>query len=203
MKAFATLAALGAALFLKSEVMAMEHRHAFGTGYHFGHVSAKEGRSYRFRNLPISYQGRYGGDWAAMARVSVLMPLRATDGEVTFAPRSEYDQTQMYDWLLGANHRYRGVLGWDVDAGLGAHAHFARLRSDKYVEWSTSSLGLGLATAARKAVGPGLWGGHPELGIHLDLNYDFIDLSRGGDLVGGVQGQVGVSLGWTFGVKRK
>lgn len=203
MKTACALFSAGAILLLARPTRAMEHRHALGTGYHFGHITAKEGRSFRFRNLPISYYGRYGGDWAATLRASLLFPLRASDGEVQFAPRSEYDQTQMVDWLLGASRRYRGLMGWDVDAGLGAHFHFARLRSTTYVEWSTAALGLGLVGAARKSLGAGLGGGYPELGLHFDLNYDFIDLSRGGDLVGGVQGQLGVSIGWTLGDKKK
>jgi hypothetical protein len=130
--------------------------------------------------------------------VAALFPLRARQGSLTFSPRAEYERTQAWDSLLGATHRFTEVLGFDLDAGAGAHFHYVRYQSTTYVEWSSAALGLGLGAGARRSVLPEVWG-RPEVGLNADLSYDFLDLSRGGDLSGGVQGQLLVFVGGTWG----
>lgn len=177
---------------------AFEHHHALGIGYHSGHIASDTSGSFHFRSFPVSYVGRLGGDWAAHLRVAMLFPLRARQGALTFSPAAEYDRTQVWDSLVGATHRFTRVLGFELETGAGAHFHYVRYQSTTYVEWSSAALGLGLSANARRSILPELWG-RPEMGVGADLSYDFIDLSRGGDLSGGVQGQLLVFLGGAWG----
>lgn len=192
------LVVLSVAALAPSRAQAFEHRHAVGVGYHSGHVFSETAGGFHFRSFPVSYVARLGGDWAALVRVSALFPLRARQEDLTFSPRSEYERTQQWDALCGATFRFTQIAGFDVDAGLGAHFHYARFQSTTYVEWSTAALGLGLGAGVRRAILPEVWG-RPEVGLLGDLSYDFIDLSRGGDMAGGVQGQLLVSLGGVWG----
>lgn len=199
--------ALGAAVFVSSffaaaNGSAFEHRHAAGVGYQFAHVQSKTQGGYGLGSLPISYLGRYGGEWAALFRLSVLVPLRASDGENSFSPASEYERTQAYDSLLAANYRFTEWSGWHVEAGLGPHFNFTRFQDPEYVEWSSASLGLGAMWGARRFVGTSFWGGRPELGLQLDFSFDFIDLAHGGDFAAGLQGQALVSVGWAMGTRQ-
>lgn len=188
--------------FAAAESQAFEHRHAAGVGYQFAHVQSKTQGGYGLGSLPISYLGRYGGDWAALLRLSVLVPLRASDGENSFSPSSEYERTQAYDSLLAANYRFGEWWGWHAEAGLGPHFNFTRFQSPEYVEWSTASLGVGALWGARRFVGTGFWGGRPEVGLQLDFSFDFIDLAHGGDFASGLQGQALVSVGWAMGTRQ-
>lgn len=195
---FALLSA-AAALLLPRTTLAFEHRNSVGIGYQSGHIATDSAGSFHFRSFPLSFAGRYGGDWAAQLRMSLLFPLRARQGDEAFSPRAEYDKTQQYDAFLAPNFRFTRLLGWEIDAGLGAHFHFVRFRSTHYVEWSSAAMGMGLSAAGRTPLSEEFWGGHGELGLHGDINYDFIDFSRGGDLTGGVQAQFHVSVGWAMG----
>gem|GEM_PF-2318882 len=173
---------------------AFEHRHALGAGYQFGYISAKSGGRYDLRSFPVSYIGRYGGDWAGAFRLSALVPLRASSGDQSFSPSDEYDSTQAYDAVTGLSRRFSEVYGFKIDALLGVHFH--------YVEWSSSAIGVAAGANARHPIGAGFWGGRPEVGVHLELAYDAIDLSHGGDLGSGIQGQAQVSVGWLMGEDR-
>ncbi len=184
------------------EAGAFEHHHGLGVGYQFGHVAAESGGSYDLHSLPISYVGRYGGNWAAMTRLSVLIPLRASDGVQSFMPQSEYDRTQAFDFILGANYRLTEIWDWTLEAGFGPHMNYTRFQSTQYVEWTNAALGLAGVCGARRSWGAGFLGGVPEVGIQLDFSYDFIDLAHGGDLSSGIQGQALVSLGWVMGGER-
>lgn len=189
-------------LFSIQEASAFEHRHGLGVGYQFGHVSAESGDSYNLQSLPLSYLGRYGDDWAAMTRLSLLIPLQASDGEQSFLPQSEYDRTRAFDIILGPNYRFTQIGEWTLEAGFGPHFNYTRFQSTEYVEWTNAALGLAGSWGARRKWGTGFSGGMPEVGVQLDVSYDFIDLAHGGDLGSGLQGQALVSLGWALGVTR-
>ena len=178
---------------------AFEHRHGVGAGYHSAHISAREKESFHFRSFPLSYAGRYGGDIGAELRVASLFPLRARQGVLTFSPRAEYDRAQQFDALLAPNVRFSRLFAREIDSGFGAHFHYARLRSTEYVEWSSAALGLGASVAARTPLSQEFWAGHGELSVLGLLAYDFIDLSRGGHMTGGVVAQVLVTVGYAMG----
>ena len=196
---FLIFALLAGSLLSIPEASAFEHHHGLGVGYQFGHVAAESGGSYVLHSLPMSYVGRYGGDFAGMTRLSVLIPLRASDGVQSFTPQSEYDRTQAFDFILGANYRFTEIWDWTLEAGFGPHMNYTRLQSTQYVEWTNVALGLAGLCAARRNWGAGFWGGVPEIGVQLDFSYDFIDLAHGGDLNSGVQGQALVLIGWVMG----
>lgn len=178
----------------------MENRHGVGIGFQSSHIATDSAGSFGIRSFPVSYTGRYGGEWAAQVRLSVFFPLRANQDDISFSPRAEYDGTQQFDTFVAPNLRFTEVYGWDIDSGLGAHFHYVRFHSTRYVEWSSAAMGLGIATSARTPIGKEFWNGRGELGVHGDLSYDFIDLSRGGDLTGAVQGQLMVSISWAMGL---
>jgi hypothetical protein len=180
---------------------AFEHHHALGVGYQSGHISSETAGAFHLRALPFSYVGRYGGGWAALVRLSALLPLRARQGELKFAPRAEYNETEEWDSFVGVARRFPGPMGFDLDAALGAHFHYVRFRSQTYVEWSAAASGLGLGATARRVLFPRLWGGRGEWGAAVDMNYDFIDISRGGDLRSGVQVQCLAFVGWAWGAQ--
>ncbi len=181
---------------------AFEQRHAIGVGYQAGVISAEDAGAFHFRSFPVGYLGRLGGRYGAELRIATLFPLRARQEDIAFAPRSEYDQTQQWDALLAPNYRFTRLGAWDLDAGLGPHFHYVRFQSTKYVEWSSAALGLGASATGRTPISEDFWGGHGELGARGDLSYDFIDLSRGGAMKGGVQAQFLVFVGWTMGAPR-
>ena len=181
---------------------AFEHHHSVGIGYQSGHLATDEAGSFHFRSFPVSYLGRYGGDWAAELRLSTLFPLRARQGDLAFSPRAKYDRTQQYDALLAPNYCFSEVSGFDIDTSLGAHFHFVRFQSTEYVEWSSAALGVAAGATARTPLSEEFWGGHGELAVRGDLAYDFIDLSRGGHLNGGVQAAFFVYVGWAMGGRR-
>lgn len=195
------IASLLAACVLLSprEVHAFEHHHALGSGYHWGNISSETAGGFHLRSVPVTYLGRYGGTWAAALRMGPLFPLRARQGDLKFSPRAEYEQTEQWDAFLGASRRFSDLGGFLLDAALGAHMNYVRFRSNTYVEWSSAAAGLGLGASARRRLTTGLWGSQVEWGGSFDLSYDFIDLSRGGDLQGAVQSQsllfVGVAWG--------
>lgn len=185
--------------FSPKELHAFEHHHAVGSGYHWGNISSETAGAFHLRSVPVSYLGRYGGTWAAFVRMGPLFPLRARQGERKFSPRAEYEQTEQWDAFLGVSRRFSDTLGFELDAAFGAHVNYVRFRSPTYVEWSSAALGLGLGAAARRRLATGLWGSRIEWGGSFDLSYDFIDLSRGGDLRGAVQSQTVLFLGAAWG----
>jgi hypothetical protein len=188
---------------LPAQAGAFEHRHGLGIGYQFAHVGSDSGGSYQLQSLPISYVGRYGGDFAAMTRVGLLVPLSASDGGHSFSPQAEYDRTRAFDVFVGPNYRFTKIWGWSLDAGLGPHINYTRFQSTQYVEWTNAAVGLAAACGARTPLGAGFWGGVPEVGVQVDFSYDFIDLAHGGDLSAGVAGQALVSLSWAMGTQKK
>ena len=180
----------------------MENRHALGVGYQIGYVSTESNGPFNFGSLPISYVGRYGNDWAGLLRMTVLVPLRAGDPQSKFSPRAEYESTQSYDIFTGVDRRFGPFLQWEIDAGLGPHFNYTRFQSTRYVEWSAAALGFGMSFNARRRIGLEYDWGYPELGVHVDVSDDFIDLSRGGDLSNAIQAQFLLSLGVAFGDHR-
>lgn len=185
-----------------SEAKAVEHRHDLGVGYQSGHINGEDAGSFHFRSLPVSYLGRLGGDLGVEIRIAALVPLRARQEDVKFAPRKEYERTQQYDALVGPSYRLTEFLNWKIDAGLGPHFHYVRFQSTEYVEWSSAALGLGASTTGRTPITKELPAGHGEFGVRGDFSYDFIDLSRGGHMNGGLQAQVLLFVGWAMGGKR-
>jgi hypothetical protein len=185
-----------------NESQAFEHRHGVGVGYQSVHISAKETESFHLRSFPLSYAGRYGGTVGAELRVATLFPLRARQGELKFSPRAEYEHAQQFDAFLAPNLRFSKVFAWQLDSGLGAHLQYVRFRSTEYVEWSTGALGLGASAGARTPLSQEFWAGHGELSVLGHLAYDFIDLSRGGHMTGGVVAQVLVTVGYALGTQK-
>lgn len=157
---------------------------------------------FHFRSLPISYVGRLGGDVGVDLRLAALVPLRARQEDLKFAPKKEYDRTEQYDALLGPTYRFADLWGWQMDAGLGPHFHYVRFQSTEYVEWSSAALGLGAFTTARTPITKEFSAGRAEFGARGDLSYDFIDLSRGGHMNGGIQAEFLLFLGFAMGAKR-
>lgn len=183
-------------------VQALEHRHGVGIGYQSGHIRAEEAGSFHFRSFPLAYLGRYGGDLGAEVRIATLFPLRVRQEDLAFSPRAEYDRTQQYDALVAPNYRFREIGNWHFDAGLGPHFHYVRFQSTEYVEWSSAALGAGASFTGRTSISDSVLGGHGEFGARGDLSYDFIDLSRGGHMNGGVQAQLLVFIGVSLGASR-
>lgn len=181
---------------------AFEHRHALGTGYHFSHVASDQERGFSFHSFPVTYVGRYGGDWAAGLRLSYFVPVHAQQASVGINPREQYDSTLGLDALLGPNYRLSLVPGWMLDVTVGVHANYLQLLSDRFVEWSSATMGLGSQVGIRHRIDTDIGGAVPELGVHGDINVDFIDFSRGGDLKVGVQTQWIATVGWSWGAGR-
>lgn len=191
-----------ASIFFAEPLLAFEHRHGVGVGYQSVHISAREADSFHLRSFPLSYTGRYGGTIGAELRIATLFPLRARQGDLKFSPRAEYEGAQQFDAFLAPNVRFSRVLAWEIDSGLGAHFHYARFRSTEYVEWSTGAFGLGASAAARTPLSQEFWAGHGELSVLGHLAYDFVDLSRGGHMTGGVVAQVLVTVGYALGTRK-
>lgn len=119
-----------------------------------------------------------------------------------FAPRAEYDRTGQYDALVAPTYRFSEIMNWQLEAGLGPHFHYVRFQSTEFVEWSSAALGAGASVTGRTPISEEFWNGHGELGVRGDLSYDFIDLSRGGHMNGGVQAQLLVFVGVAVGAMR-
>lgn len=188
--------------FFCGEAKAFEHRHNLGIGYQSGHIQAEGVGRFHFRSLPISYLARLGGDLGVELRLAALVPLRARQEDVKFAPRKEYERTESYDALVGPSYRFAELSTWQMDAGIGPHFHYVRFQSTEYVEWSSAAFGLGASTTGRSPLTKEFSTGRGEFGVRGDLSYDFIDLSRGGQMNGGIQAQVLLFLGWAMGAKR-
>jgi hypothetical protein len=105
----------------------------------------------------------------------------------------------MYDALLAPSYRFSEFGKWSVETGLGPHFHYVRFQSTEYVEWSSAAVGLGASATGRTRVTEVFRGAHGEVGARGELSYDFIDLSRGGHMNGGIQAQLlifaGIALG--------
>lgn len=181
---------------------AFEHRHDLGIGFQSGHVATEDAGSFHFRSFPVAYLGRLGGDLGVEMRLAALFPLRARQEDVKFAPRAEYDRTEQYDALIAPNYRFTEIANFQIEAGLGPHFHYVRFQSTEYVEWSSAALGAGASATGRTALTDEFRAGHGEFGLRGDLSYDFIDLSRGGQMNAGVQAQLLVFVGWAMGAGR-
>jgi hypothetical protein len=183
------------------DAVALEHRHGARIGYQVDRFTADSAGPFVFHSPALSYEGRYGSDWAGALRMSVLFPIHATDGVSTFSPPKEYDSVRSLDALLAVNHRFLRLSGWAFDGSLGPHVHFTRLRSSDYVEWTSSSMGLGLSAAVRRLLLQPLGAGLLEWGAHFDLSYDFVDFSHGGDLSGVLSAAASLSVAFAGGTE--
>jgi len=180
-------------------VGALEQHHALGTGYHWGRGQSSDAGKFHLSSLPVTYTGRYGEEWALLLRASILFPLAVSDELLSISPRAEYESVQSFDMLLAVDKHLVSLLSWKTDLGLGPHIHSTRMRSSRYVEWSTAGLGLGISVNTRRSLARQWKGLTPEIGLHSDFSYDFIDLSRGGKISGAVQAQFLISLGLLIG----
>ncbi|MCH2109593.1 MAG: hypothetical protein MK135_09700 [Polyangiaceae bacterium] len=182
-----------------SDAAAFEHQHALGPSYQYLHLRSASGSKFNLHQLGINYEGRYGGDLAGLFRATWLIPLSASQEGQTMIPLRDYSRARGVDLFLGLGTRFDIAESWKLDFGLGAHTQFIRLVSDQYVEWSTWSFGLGAVGQAYYSLPGSLWGARPEMGIRSELDFDFVDFARAGDLNLAVNAIFSTTIGLRWG----
>jgi hypothetical protein len=182
------------------DVGAFEHRQGARVGAQIDRFRSASAGAFVFYSPFIGYEGRYGADWAASLKFSYLVPVHASDGVSKFAPSRHYDQVRSFDAFVGVDRRFARYQGWSFEGALGPHGHFTRLRSSRYVEWSSASMGVGMSAAASRPSPPSLKMKWLHFGAQLDLSYDFVDFSHGGDLSGVFSAALSFSLAFVGGV---
>jgi hypothetical protein len=176
-----------------------EQQHGLAVDYQFTHLTSKEGSSYHFQSLGLSYLALVGAPWAFQGQLTAMLPVKGSqDG--TYVDLGQYYSFRFgFDLEAGGARRFQLSDRMEASVGFGAHMNGLILPgASGYQNFTSLTLGLALTADLRYAPW-GTEGFHTVFGAFATGAIDFLDLIHGEDLRAGDMVTAGILVAWSFG----